>query len=176
MKNEDYFCVGTIVRKYSFKGEVIIKVDKDTPDSIIELESVFIAIGDNLIPFFMEKNLWQKPRQLRVKFEDVDTESDADVLINREVFLSKSFLPKRLGKDFYNAEIIGFKVSDVLYGYVGFIKGVNDKTPQTLLEIIDDSGKLILIPAIDAFIKRIDRERQEVIVETPEGLLDLGTS
>ena len=120
----------------------------------------------------MEKNSWQKPYQLRVKFEDVDSESDADSLINREIFLPKSLLPEKSGNEFYKAEIIGFKVEDIQFGYVGIIKGVNEKTPQILLEVIDDAGSLILIPA-DAFIKNIDRDNQLVLVETPEGLLDL---
>ncbi len=172
MQKEAYFYVGKIVRKYSFKGEVIIKIDRDTPEIITELESVLVAMGDNLVPFFMEKNSWQKPLQLRVKFEDVNSESDADSLINRDVFLPKELLPKKSGTEFYKAEVISFKVEDIQYGYVGIIKGVNEKTPQTLLEVIDESGRLVLIPS-DAFIKRIDYDNQIVFVETPEGLLDL---
>jgi 16S rRNA processing protein RimM len=172
MQKEACFYVGRIVRKYSFKGEVIIKIDKDTPEIITELESVFIAIGDNLIPFFMEKISWQKQLQLRVKFEDINSESDANSLINREIFLPKTLLPEKTGNEFYKAEIIGFKVQDIQFGYVGIIKGVNEKTPQILLEVIDENGSLVLIPA-DAFIKKIDRDSQIVIIETPEGLLDL---
>jgi len=172
MQKEACFYVGKIVRKYSFKGEVIIKIDKDTPEIITELESLFVAIGDNLIPFFMEKNSWQKPYQLRVKFEDVDSESDADSIINRKIYLPRTVLPERDGNEYYKAEIIGFKVEDVKYGAVGILKGVNEKTPQTLLEVIDESGNLVLIPA-DAFIQKIDRDNHIVLVETPEGLLDL---
>jgi len=172
MQKEAYFYVGKIVRKYSFKGEVIIKIDKDTPEIITELESVLVAIGDNLVPFFMEKNSWQKPLQLRVKFEDVNSEKEADSLINRDVFLPKSLLPEKSGNEFYKAEIIGFKVEDIQYGSVGLLKGVNEKTPQTLLEVIDESGQLVLIPS-DAFINKIDYENQIIFVETPEGLLDL---
>ncbi len=173
MQKSACFFAGKIVRKHSFKGELIIKVDNDTPEIITELESVFIALGDNLVPFFIEKSAWQKQGQLRVKFEDVDTESDADSLMNKAIYLPNELLPELEGNQFYKAQIIGFTVQDVHFGKVGILKGVNEKTPQPLFEVVDDAGNLILIPAIDAFIKEIDYSNASIFVETPEGLLDL---
>jgi len=167
-----YFYVGRIIRKYSYKGELIINVDSDYPEIIIEMESVYITIGDNLIPFFMERKSWQKALQLRVKFEDVDSEPDADKLLGKKVYLPNSILPERKGLDFYNNEILDFKVEDAEYGYVGIVKGINEKTPQTLLEVQDERGT-VFIPVNEVFIKKIDRKNQTILVETPEGLLDL---
>lgn len=167
-----YFYVGKITRKYSYNGELIINVDSDYPEIIIKTESVYITIGDNLVPFFMERKSWQKNLQLRVKFEDVDSESDAGQLLNKKVYLPNDLLPKREGLDFYQNEIIDFKVEDTQYGYVGIVVGVNDKTPQTLLEVKDERG-LVFIPVNEVFIKQIDRNNQLIVVETPEGLLDL---
>ncbi len=167
-----YFYVGKITRKYSYQGELIINVDSDYPEIIIKSESVYITIGDNLVPFFMDRKSWQKALQLRVKFEDVDTETDADQLINKKVYLPNDLLPKRKGLDFYNNEILDFIVEDTQYGPVGVVIAVNDKTPQTLLEVKDDSG-IVFIPVNEVFIKKIDRKNQLIIVETPEGLLDL---
>jgi 16S rRNA processing protein RimM len=173
MQKSGCFYAGKIVRKHSFKGEVIIKIDKDTPEIIKELESVFVDLNGNLVPFFIEKSAWQKTLQLRVKFEDINSEADADAIVNSEIFLSKELLPELEGNAFYKAEIIGFKVEDVHRGVVGIVKGVNEKTPQTLLEVIDENDNLVLIPAIDAFIQKIDRDNKIIFVETPEGLLDL---
>ena len=173
MQKSACFYAGKIVRKHSFKGEVIIKIDRDTPDSIIELESVFIALGDTLVPFFIEKSAWQKKLQLRVKFEDIDSESDADGILNKAIFLPKELLPELEDNAFYKAEIIGYALEDIHYGYVGIIKGVNEHTPQVLFEVINTDGNLVLVPAIDAFIREIDHTNQIIKVETPEGLLEL---
>jgi len=167
-----YFYIGKITRKYSYNGELIINVDSDYSEIISKTESVYITISDNLVPFFMERKSWQKALQLRVKFEDVDSESDADQLLNKKVYLPNDLLPKREGLDFYQNEIIDFKVEDTQYGYVGIVVGVNDKTPQTLLEVKDERG-LVFIPVNEVFIKKIDRKNQLIVVETPEGLLDL---
>jgi 16S rRNA processing protein RimM len=172
MQQDAFFYVGKIVRKFSFKGEVIIKVNSDYPEIISKSESVYITIGNSLVPFFMEKTNWQKQLQYRVKFEDVDTEADADAILNKKVFLPNSMLPKKTGKDFYKDEILDFNVVDVNFGNVGVVKGVNDKTPQLLLEVENEDG-VVMIPVNDTFIIDIDRNNKLIKVETPEGLLDL---
>ena len=172
MLKDDCFYLGKIVRKHSFKGEVVIKLDTDEPELYEELESVFVLHGTNLVPFFIEKSLLQKGNQLRTKFEGVDTEADADSILKSGVYLPLTMLPKLTGNQFYSHEVIGFQLEDVNQGLVGEIVGINDKTAQPLFEV-DKDGNDVFIPMIDHFIKKIDRENKKVIVETPEGLIDL---
>ena len=172
MRKEDCFYLGKIVRKHSFKGEVVIKLDTDEPELYQGMESIFVDLGNNLIPFFIEKSLLQKGNQLRVQFEDMYTEEEADSIMKAEVYLPLDLLPKLTGDKFYFHEVIGFKAVDVNYGEVGIIEGVNDKTAQTLFEIKNGDAE-IFIPMIDNFIKKVDRENQTIEFETPEGLIDL---
>ncbi|ATA73528.1 MULTISPECIES: ribosome maturation factor RimM [Capnocytophaga] len=172
MTLKDCFYVGTIVSKFSFKGEVLVKLDSDDPELYENLESVFIALGNNLVPFFVEKCSLHKTDLLRIKFEDVSSEADADALMKSKLYLPLSFLPKLTGNKFYFHEIIGFTMEDVNYGYVGKIVGVNDITSQALFEVEND-GKELLIPMNDEFIEKVDRQHKKIIVKTPEGLIDL---
>jgi len=172
MRKEDCFYLGKIVRKHSFRGEVVAKLDTDEPELYQNLESVFVALGNNLVPFFIEESLLQKGNQLRIRFEDVDSEEDADAIMKADLYLPVEFLPKLSGNKFYFHEIIDFDIEDVNHGFVGVITGVNDASAQPLFEI-DANGVDILIPMIDHFIKKVDRENKKIIVETPEGLIDL---
>ncbi len=173
MRKEDCFYLGIIVRKHSYKGEVVIKLDTDEPELYENMESVFVALGNNLVPFFIDKCLRQKGNQLRVKFEGVDTEADADSIMKSDLYLPLEFLPKLTGDQFYFHEIIGYDVEDINLGVIGKITKINENATQEILEIESPDGKLILIPLVDDFTVEIDKENKKFVVETPEGLVDL---
>jgi len=172
MQKKDCFYLGKIVRKHSFRGEVVIKLDTDEPDLYANLNAVFVDLGKNFLPFFIEKSLLQKGNQLRVKFEDVSTEADAEAILKADVYLPLDLLPKLTGNKFYYHEVIGFTIEDVNFGKVGIISGINDSTAQPLFEVKNGSTEL-LIPMIDAFIKKVDRTNKTITVETPEGLIEM---
>jgi 16S rRNA processing protein RimM len=172
MKKEDCFFLGKIVRKYSFKGELLIKLDTDQPELYENLDAMFINVRNTLIPFFVVSSQLHKSDLLRVQFEDVTNEADADALMKSEVYLPLEFLPKLEGNKFYFHEVIGFTMEDKNYGNVGKIVGINDSTAQSLFEVVNN-GKEILIPMNDEFIIKVDRKTKTILVETPEGLIDL---
>lgn len=172
MQKENCFYLGKVVRKYSFKGELLVKLDTDEPELFTEMESVFVEHRKNLIPFFIEESSLHKSELLRVRFEDVNNEEDANALIGSHLYLPLEFLPKLTGNKFYYHEIIGFTAEDESFGKIGKITGVNDTTSQALFEI-DREGKEILIPMIDHFIKKVDREKKSILLDVPEGLIDL---
>lgn len=172
MQKKDCFFVGKVVKKYSFKGEVLIKLDTDEPELFIEMESVFVERHKNLIPFFIERASLHKSSLLRIKFEDVTSEADADALIGAELYLPLTVLPKLSGNKFYYHEVIGFAVEDSVHGPLGAITTVNDHTAQHLF-VIDYQGKEILIPISDEIIRKVDREQRKILITAPEGLIDL---
>lgn len=172
MKKEDCFYLGKIVKKYSFKGELLAKLDTDQPELYDNLEAVFIDLRGNLVPFFIESSQLHKSDLLRLNFEDVNSEADADALIKSELYLPLDLLPKLDGDKFYFHEVIGFTIKDKNFGEVGVLTGINDSTAQALFEI-DRDGIEILIPMNDEFIDKVDRKNKTIVVETPDGLIDL---
>ena len=172
MKKDDCFYLGKIIKKYSFKGEVLAKLDTDQPELYEHLDAIFVSVRNTLIPFFIEQSQLHKSDLLRIKFEDVNSEEDAEHLIKSDLYLPLELLPALEGNKFYYHEVIGFKVTDKNFGDVGTIKSINDTTAQALF-IIDRQGVEVLIPMHDEFIKEVDRSNKTIIVETPSGLIDL---
>lgn len=172
MRKEDCFYLGKIAKKFSFKGEVLIYLDTDEPELYENMESVFVEFNKNLVPFFIESSSLHKNDFLRVQFEDVDTEAEADTLIGCGIYLPLSMLPKLEGNQFYFHEVIGFDIEDKRLGVFGKIVSINDSTAQPLFEVVNGTVE-ILIPMIDQFLVKIDRENKKVIMDLPEGLVEM---
>lgn len=176
MRKEDCFYLGKIAKKFSFKGEVLIYLDTDEPELYENMESVFVEIGKTLVPFFIENSSLHKNDFLRVRFEDVNDEAEAEAILNHPVYLPLSMLPKLSGNKFYFHEVIGFHVKDKRLGIVGVIQSINDSSAQPLFEVLKSdafSEKEILIPMIDQFLVKIDRANKKVVMDLPEGLIEM---
>jgi 16S rRNA processing protein RimM len=172
MRKEDCFYLGKIAKKFSFKGEVLIYLDTDEPELYEDMESVFVEYNKNLVPFFIENSNLHKGDFLRVKFEDVDNEAEADSIIGCEIYLPLNMLPKLEGNKFYFHEVVGFEIEDQRLGIFGKIVSINDTSAQPLFEVINGNVE-ILVPMIDQFLVKIDRENKKVIMDLPEGLVEM---
>ena len=172
MRKEDCFYLGKIAKKFSFKGEVLIYLDTDEPELYENMESVLVEFNKNLVPFFIENSSLHKNDFLRVQFEDVDTEEEADSILNCEVYLPLNMLPKLSGNKFYFHEVIGFEIEDKRLGVFGKIVSINDSSAQPLFEVINGNVE-ILVPMIDQFLVKIDRDNKKVVMDLPEGLVEM---
>lgn len=172
MRKEECFYLGKIAKKFSFKGEVLIYLDTDEPELYENLESVFVECNKHLVPFFIETSSLHKNDFLRVRFEDVNNEEEADALVGNAIYLPLSMLPKLSGNKFYFHEVIGFEIEDQRLGVFGKITSINDSSAQPLFEVLNGEVE-ILVPMIDHFLVKIDRENKKVIMNLPEGLVEM---
>jgi len=172
MRKEDCFYLGKIAKKFSFKGEVLAYLDTDEPELYENLESVFVEFNNNLVPFFIESSSLHKNDFLRIRFEDIQNEEEADRLIGSAIYLPLKMLPKLTGNKFYFHEVIGFEIEDKRLGVFGKIVSVNDTSAQPLFEVVNGNVE-ILVPMIDQFLVKIDRENKKVVMDLPEGLVEM---
>ena len=172
MKKKDCFYLGKIVKPFSFKGEVLIKLDTDEPELYENIDAVFIEVKGNLIPFFIEHSKLHKSDLLRVKLEDIENEDDVNSLLKCDLYLPLSVLPELNDNQFYFHEVIGFEVIDSIKGLVGNITYINDNTTQTLF-VIENNHKEILIPINDDIIDSVHKLDKKIYITAPEGLIDL---
>jgi 16S rRNA processing protein RimM len=172
MQKQDCFYLGNVVGKFSFKGELLVKVDSDNPEDYTELESVFVELSTGLVPFFIKKCQLHKSELLRIDFEEISNDQEADALIKKNLYLPLDLLPPLEGNKFYYHEIIGFTVSTKAKE-IGLITAVLEQGPQALFQVEATDKKIHLIPIHDDFILEVDRKKNLIQVQLPEGLLEL---
>ncbi len=170
MDKNEHFYLGTISRKFSFKGEVVLQINPDLTDLPDDLKSVFVDVQQKRIPFFIEFTKAHKKNSIRIKFEDIHTEEEANQLVKRDVYIPKSELD--LDEAFSLKDLIGFSAYDENDDFIGEIINLNTSTPQAFFELTSARGP-VLIPVNEDWILEIDEENKSIYLELPEGLLDL---
>ena len=172
MDYNDLFCLGRIIRTFGSKGEVVFYLDVDDPQNYFEMESVFIKLNENLVPFSIDSIQLRPKKQAVVRFHDVDEADDAELLVGSLLFLPLSYLPLLTGNKFYYHEVTGFEVIDKAKGPIGIIADVLDLQHQAIMQI-KFGDKEILVPISDDIIKKVDRKNRRIEIEAPEGLIDI---
>jgi 16S rRNA processing protein RimM len=172
MNKADCFHLGYVAKLHGFKGEVSLFLDVTNPDDYETLDAVFIEINGQLSPFFIESFKLKNKGFAAVKFEGVNSEKDARILLRKNLFLPAQILPKLSGKNFYDHEVVGFTVMDVSYGEVGKIESVIDLQVNPLLQIMN-GNKEVLIPLIEGVVQDVDRKKKIMTIQAPTGLIEL---
>ena len=172
MKLDDFYYLGKITKKFSFRGEVIIFLDTDSPEFYYNIKKLFLKINNVFTPFDVTSVKPNKTNRIRVKINGIDSENDTEKLINKEIYLPIESLPKTDKNSFYYHEIIDYTVVGKDNKKVGNITGVNDQSPQHLFQI-NTLGKKTLIPINDKLIIKVDKKNKIIKMDLPDGILDI---
>ncbi len=166
--NEEYYKIGKIGKPHGVKGEVSFHFSDDVFDRT-DAEYLMLCIDGLLVPFFMEEYRFRSDETALVKFCDIETQERAAELTGCEVFFSREMSDSD-NENVSWAEIVGFMLKDKATGNdIGCIASVDDTTVNILFELKDGT----LIPASDELISNININKKEIVIELPEGILDL---
>jgi len=172
MRREDCFELGFISKVHGYKGELFFIINEGIRIELNEMESLFIEINGQMIPFFIDACRETGNSAWKVKLHDVETEEKARQLVNCSIFLLLSMLPKKDKKKLEPFALNGYKVIDDVKGEIGSVAKVLEMPQQLILEIRFGS-KEILIPANEEIIYKIDHKNKIIFLNSPEGLIDI---
>lgn len=110
-----------------------------------------------------------------VKFSNIDTREEAQGLNGSRVLIPlKERMP--LPEDsYYHDQLVGLQVYSIEGVLLGQVTDIVTTGGHDLLIMkpVEDGEKEILIPAVKEIIKNTDLDAGKIIVDLPEGLLDL---
>lgn len=169
----DFYYLGLITKPFGFKGQLFIYLDTDQPEKYQNLDAVFVDIDGEMIPYIIEDFIYKNNNTAIIKFKDIDPQ-EAKSLIKCELYLPLEMLPPLTGNQFYFHEVIGFKVIDEEKGDIGICRDFIEISRQPIMQI-EYGDKEILVPAVDEYLDKVDREKRILYIKAPEGLIDIYT-
>ncbi len=172
MNKADCFHLGHIAKLHGYKGGVSLFLDVTNHEDYRGLDLIFIDINNNLTPFFIDSMSLKNNGFATLMLEGVSDEVSAKKLVRKEVYLPAEILPELDGVNFYDHEVVGFKVIDEEHGDIGIMQQVIDLKVNPLLQI-DKDGKEVLVPLIEGVVKKVDRKKKELHILAPGGLIEL---
>ncbi len=172
MNFDDFYLLGHIAKTYGLTGEIVVHLDVNDPNYYGNLDVMFVREHNQLVPHFIQK-IQIFRNQARIALEDLTAREEADRLVGKEVFLPVKYLPKLKKGEYYFHDLIGFDVikeNKVL----GIVEKIYDLGTQYLFSTLVN-GKEVMIPLNKSILKEVDLENRKIVVELPDGLIDIYT-
>lgn len=171
MTTAGFFTIGYVSKTKGLKGELLLKLEADHSEEYQQTESVFLEIKGKPVPFFVLSYRVQPGGKTAVLLlEDVDTVEKARELIGVPVLLPLSEKVQTETLPF--AELEGFKVSDQAAGPLGTIREIVHY-PGHSVAVLTYREREVMIPLNEALIGKVDKQKKELFVNLPEGLLEI---
>lgn len=173
IRQEEVYKIGKIGKPHGVKGEVAFYFDDDVFDRV-DADYLVLCVDGILVPFFMDEWRFKSGETALVRFADVNTKEAASELTGCEVYFPKH-LSDRGENELTWDEITGFSVVDSSRNdiVVGTVAGVDDTTVNVLMEVKTSNGDIVLVPANENIVKEVDAAGRRIVVELPEGLINL---
>jgi 16S rRNA processing protein RimM len=164
--------VGRVARAHGNKGQVIVNPETDFARDRF-------AIGNEVI---VEAHGRSTTRAITaVRFHDgrpivalagVETMNDAEALAGAELKMPADALGALPANTFYRHDLVGCEVEDTSGHAIGRVTGVEGPLERSLLIIAREHGD-VMVPMADGIVVHVDVIAKRIVVELPEGLMDL---
>ncbi|MEV4346142.1 ribosome maturation factor RimM [Actinoplanes sp. NPDC049596] len=184
--------VGQIGKPHGIRGEVSVVVRTDEPEERFVPGSVFVTevpqdrrvvTGPAAVPagvpyevpkqLVLEQIRWHQGRGIAL-FENVYDRNIAEAL--RGVYLqvdSSALTPPEDPDEFHDHQLVGLRVESSSGEVLGTVGRIDHAPASDLIVLKKAAGGTALIPFVTAIVPEVDISGGRVVVDLPEGLLDL---
>ncbi|SFE59382.1 ribosome maturation factor RimM [Thermoflexibacter ruber] len=171
MNREDYYELGYIAKPVGLNGELAVILDVDDVEEYEDLESIFIEVNGDLVPYLVEEVKF-KGNKVSLILEDINSIEKAEKLRGKKLYLPVEELPDLDEGSYYLHELIGYQVFDYIKGYIGNVKLIYNLPTQDLLAV-EVQGTEVMIPTHEDIMVEVKQEERRINVQLPEGLLEI---
>jgi 16S rRNA processing protein RimM len=162
-----------VIKTQGRRGEVAVELHTGVPDRFRENMRLWALLKTGERREVTVEDLWPHKGSLVLKFDGVETISDAEPLVGAELQLPRSERAVLEPGWTYLSDLIGCTVFDG-GREIGLIEDVQFGAGEAPLLIVPGEAKLPYeIPFAESYLERVDVERKQVRMRLPEGLLEV---
>ncbi|MEN9858734.1 MAG: ribosome maturation factor RimM [Bacteroidota bacterium] len=166
-----YLKLGKILSAHGLTGELLLEHTLGKASSLKKVEVLFIEdYKKALLPYFVTSSRKKTADAVFISLEGINTRERAQQLVSRAVWIPEELYHQLASKN-APANLLGYQIVE------------NDKEIGLITEVIEQPQQLVckvfiqeqevLIPLHEDTLLSIDHAAKKVIVQLPDGLLDI---
>lgn len=170
--------VGRVARSHGNKGEVVINLETDFPERRFQNGNVLYGLVDGEAkPFLIEGVRFHGGRPV-VGLKGIDSMNAAEALAAAELRVPEAELVTLPQDTYYRYQLIGSVVETISGTVVGTVTAVEGAIGAQRLLVRPSGDKFeigteIEVPLAEPICVRIDTVEKRILVDPPDGLLEL---
>jgi len=169
---DDMVLVGTIARTHGLRGQVVVNPETDFVEERFRAGAVlWIRSGQATEQLAVETARVQNGRPI-VGFAGYGTIEASEPLVGRELRIPEQSLQPLEAGAYYHHQLAGCRMVTTAGRVVGEVRRVDGGAAGSLL-VVDDGNGEVLVPLVADICVTIDVQAREIVVDPPEGLLEL---
>lgn len=166
----EFIKIGQLFKPIGTQGELKIDIEDMYWHDFFQNNHFFIKINGCFVPYFIE-NVKEK-NHLLLKIEEIDTPEMAADFNLKEMYLREQDIKSKEAsehKTLTSLENYTIYNLDVKIGEIVSI----EEYPQQIIATVLYQNKQVLVPLVNGLIQNVDHETHCIIMNLPEGLLDV---
>lgn len=172
---DELIAIGHYNKPHGVAGELSATVDVDL-EVLRGLSCLVSDIDGIFVPFFVNAIRPKSVDTVLLTIDGIENEKEAARLVNRDIYaLKRDYQQESIDADADGYPLdffIGFELRDSDGSRVGEITDVDEQTENAIF-VVDRDGSEIMVPATDDLIVEFDVDNKLMVMDLPEGLLDL---
>jgi 16S rRNA processing protein RimM len=171
--DNDLIMVARAVRTRGLKGELVADLLTDFPTRFENLKHLFGVAPAGERKRFELENYWFQNERLVLKFFGFDDIDSAKTLVGYEFGVPEAERVELPEDEYYDWELEGCLVEDHLGTAIGTVREILRTGGVELLVVENEQRREYMIPMAAPIVTDIDIARKRIVVDPPEGLLEL---
>lgn len=168
-----FLAIARIARTRGNRGEVLADLYTDFPDRFNALEEVWLEFADGHRVRVTVEDTWEHKGRRVLKFAGVDDISAAEAFVGCWVQVPAEQAVELPEGTYFDHDLVGCRVLDTAGNCFGVVEEVLRIAGNSQL-VVKGHDREYLIPAVGSICIRISIEGKQILIDPPEGLMDLG--
>ncbi len=168
----EIFSIGRIVKIHGAKQELFFECESDILDND-EVDYVVLEIEGIFVPFFIHSIRFFGVDNGVFTLKNVDTENKRERLVGVKIYLSNEFAHLNTETTKSASSFASFEIYNTENQHIGTVKEVDTSTENALFILEKENNEVVYIPIVEDFFVEVDEKNKKIVLELPQGLLDI---